>query len=548
MAEYQKSEKSVFVIGHKNPDTDSACSAVAYAYLKNQISEEHFEAKIAGELSEETSFVFDYFNVKPPKHCTDVRVQLKDIELRKMKGVRGDISLKQAWELMRDEKIDTLPVVDENNLLKGLITVKVIATSYMDIHDENILAASKTPFENILNAVGGKFLSLPATSHCCSGKVLVFQQESSFNVEKDDIVLCSCSDETIKNIAQSASLIILCNNHEVSTETVSFAKNKGCGIIKTELDVFTSARFINQSPPISYFMKKDSLVTFSLETTVDDASSVMAQVRHRYFPVLDNDGCYYCMLSRRNLLNKQKKQLILVDHNEKTQAVDGIDEAQILEIVDHHRIGNLETMQPIYFRNYPLGSTATIVAGLFEDTKTEIPPEIAGLLCSAIISDTLMFRSPTCTQKDKETAQKLALIANIQISQFADSMFFAGSNLKNKTAKEVFYSDFKIFTCGDIRFGVGQSNFMTDSAIQNAADLLKPYLETAGKNENVDMIFYMLTNIMEESTTLLFSGNQAQELINHAFGIEGNEPVLLCGVVSRKKQLVPALLNDIQMI
>lgn len=307
------------------------------------------------------------------------------------------------------------------------------------------------------------------------------------------------------------------------------------------------ARLISQSAPVRYFMKKDNLITFNSEDYISDIRGTLAKIRHRDFPVLDRDGHYCGMLSRRSLLAMDNKKLIMVDHNEMSQAVDGIDEAEILEIIDHHRIGSLETTLPVYFRNQPVGCTATIIYEMYQENDVEVEPAIAGLLCSAIISDTLMFRSPTCTAKDKKTAEILAQIAGIDIQDHAEKMFRAGSSLADKTPEEIFYQDFKTFSINDVSFGVGQINAMTREELAEIKERIKPYMEASLGKMSVNMAFFMLTDIIGESTELLFVGNNAEELIENAFNVslEGDS-FRLDGVISRKKQLIPSLMSTIQ--
>ncbi|MEG2144590.1 MAG: putative manganese-dependent inorganic diphosphatase, partial [Oscillospiraceae bacterium] len=328
MPEYSEVEKKIFVIGHKNPDTDSICSAIAYAGLKNETEENVYIPARAGDITGETKFVLDYFGVPTPRLCTDVGIQLKDIELRKMGGVSGDISLKEAWNLMRDAKIDTLPIVNHEEKLLGLITVKVIATSYMDIYDNNILALSKTPYTNILKTLDGEMVVGDSEDFVENGNIIIAAANPDVLenvIKKGDIVILGNRYEAqLCSIEMEAGTLIVCMDAIVSKTIKALAKARGCRIIKTPYDTYMAARLISQSAPISYFMKKDGLVSFNLNTSVDSASAVMASERHRYFPVLDMDGNYFAMLSRRNLLNKKPKQLILVDHNEKTQAANGI--------------------------------------------------------------------------------------------------------------------------------------------------------------------------------------------------------------------------------
>ena len=318
-------------------------------------------------------------------------------------------------------------------------------------------------------------------------------------------------------------------------------------IIQSSLDTFTVARLINQSIPVKHIMKKDNLITFQTDDFTDHIKDIMVQNRHRAFPVVNKHGKYIGTVSRRNLLGMKKKQLILVDHNEKTQAVDNIDAAEVLEIIDHHRLGSLETLQPIMFRNQPVGCTTTIMYQMYTEKALEISPAIAGLLCSAIISDTLMFRSPTCTSSDKMAAGALALIAGINIEEHAKEMFTAGSNLKGKTTEVIFYQDFKRFTSDKLNFGVGQISSMNAEELEDLKQRLIPFMEhECGKN-GISMVFFMLTNILEESSEVICYGEGSCRLVEESFDVkESQGGYVLPGVVSRKKQLIPAFIGTLQ--
>ena len=342
----------------------------------------------------------------------------------------------------------------------------------------------------------------------------------------------------------SAGCIVVCEGAEVSRTIKRLAEEKGCTVIMSPHDTFTVARLINQSMPISYFMKTDGLVTFRMDSLVDQIKDVMAKLRHRDFPILDGRGRYVGMISRRNLMNMRRKQLILVDHNERAQAPDGIDNAEILEIIDHHRIGSLETMAPVFFRNQPLGCTATIIYQFYREAGIEIEPKIAGLLLAAIVSDTLMYRSPTCTAIDRAAAEDLAAIAGIDVKDFAKQMFNAGSDLKTKTPEEIFYQDFKKFNIDETEFGVGQISSMNEEELENLKKKLLPYMEKVAAETELSMIFFMLTNILEESTELIYCGKNAKQLVADGFYTKaGENATVLPGVVSRKKQLIPAFMN-----
>ena len=313
-------------------------------------------------------------------------------------------------------------------------------------------------------------------------------------------------------------------------------------------DTFTIARLINQSIPVRYIMKTDNLVTFSTEDFTDDIQNEMIKHRHRAFPVINKKGKCIGTISRRNFLDMHKKKVALVDHNEKDQAVDNIDKAEIVEIIDHHKLGSLETISPISFRNQPVGCTATILYEMYGEQKLEISPNIAGLLCAAIISDTLMFRSPTCTLSDKMAAGALALIAGINIEQFAREMFKAGSNLKDKSPEEIFYQDYKKFIAEDeISFGVGQISSMDSDELTEIKERLIPFMVSECGRHGVSRVFFMMTNIIEESTELLYYGEGSEEMASTAFHMEPTDGVFdLKGVVSRKKQLIPALMEAAQ--
>ena len=544
-------KKKVWVVGHKNPDTDSICSAIAYAYLKNQADEDKYEPKRAGELNEETKYVLDTFGVKVPGLITDVGAQVKDIEIRKTEGVSGKISLKKAWEMMKEQNVVTLPVTDSRNHLEGLIITADIATSYMDVYDNCILARAKTQYKNIIETLDGKMLCGNEHAYFTGGKVVVGAANPEIMeefLEDDDLVIMGSRYEAqLCAIEANASCIVIAGSPKVSKTIIKLAEEKNCVLITTDYDTYTTARLMNQSIPIKFFMRRDHLITFDTEEYIDDVKEIMSKEKHRDFPVLDEDGKYVGMISRRNLLNMKKKQVILVDHNERSQAVDGIGGADILEIIDHHRIGSLETISPVFFRNQPLGCTATIVYQMYREQNVEITREIAGLLCSAILSDTLMYRSPTCTALDKYVAEELAAMAGIHTEEHAKAMFQAGSDFSSKTPEEIFYQDFKTFSQNGIDFGVGQISAMTQEELEQVKEKLLPYLPQAMNERKIEMVFVMLTNIIEETTYLIGAGEKADELAEKAYHVHKTDAYhVLKGVVSRKKQLIPMLMSVLQ--
>ena len=326
------------------------------------------------------------------------------------------------------------------------------------------------------------------------------------------------------------------------------AEEHQCTVISTPFDTFTASRLINQSMPIGYFMKTKDIISFDIEDYTDDIKDVMASKRHRDFPILDKDGHYKGMISRRNLLGMKRKQVILVDHNERAQAVAGIESAEILEIIDHHRLGSLETISPVFFRNQPLGCTGTIIYQMYRESGAEIGPEVAGLLCSAIVSDTLLYRSPTCTEVDRQAAETLASIAGIDTKQLAREMFAAGSDLKQKTEKDIFYQDYKVFDMDGTTVGISQISSMDEEELEDLRGRMIPFLEQMKAKHKVDLLFFMLTSILDESTEVLCDSISGGQLLEQAFpGCRPqNQAVVLPGVVSRKKQFVPALMMVLQ--
>ena len=548
----QQTAHKVVVIGHRNPDTDSICSAIAYAELKNKTSDLVCEARRAGKMNQETEFVLKKFGVTPPRMCTDVNPKIRDVDYRQVPGIPGSTSLRKAWEIMRDQKIDTLPVTSEDDELQGVITVKDIATANMDLFDTGILAKSRTSYRNILETLGATMVVGSEDAECTTGHIRIGTATPEMlesSMEKGDIVILTNRYESqLCAIEKEASLIIICNGAKVGRTIQHIAAETGVAIMSAPCDTYAAAKLISQCAPISYYMTRDDIMKFTLVTPVADVTRVMAKVRHRYFPILDADGKYCGMISRRNIINLRKRRIILVDHNEATQAVEGFDQAEILEIIDHHRIGSLETSGPVYFRNQPVGCTATIITQMYDENGMEIPPQIAGLLLAAILSDTLVFRSPTCTPLDEALAKRLAKIAGVDIDEFASEMFEAGEKLDGKTAEEVFLQDFKVFMCGDIRFGVAQGSYMTRKNLLAAEALLQPYLEEARNKQNVEDIYMLLTDVPKEESVVISDGRYASEVLSDGFETQPAEDgsFTLPGVVSRKKQFIPALMTAYQ--
>ena len=538
-----KTAHKVVVIGHRNPDTDSICSAIAYAELKNKTSDLVCEPRRAGKMNQETEFVLKKFGVKPPRMCTDVNPKIRDVDYREMPGIPGSTSLRKAWEIMRDQQIDTLPITSADNELEGIITVKDIATANMDVFDTGVLATSRTTYKNILETLGGTMVVGNENAVCTTGHIKIGTATPEMlenNVEKGDIVILTNRYESqLCAIEKEASLLIICNGAKVGRTIQRIAEEMGVAIMSAPVDTYAAGKLISQCAPISYYMTRSDIMKFTLVTPVADVTRVMAKVRHRYFPILDEDGKYCGMVSRRNIIALRKRRIILVDHNEATQAVEGFDQAEILEIIDHHRIGSLETSGPVYFRNQPVGCTATIITQMYDENGMEIPPQIAGLLLAAIVSDTVMFKSPTCTKRDIAMAERLARIANISLKELGN-LLFAASSAGDKSAEDLCFADFKEFHIADHYLGVGQVTSLDSAAVLERKDELLAVMATKLEQQHYDMIALMVTDVLMEGTSLLYIGND--DTIRTAFSVEPKDStVFLPGVMSRKKQIIPML-------
>ena len=544
--------KKVYVVGHKNPDTDSICSAIAYANLKMQIAGDkyRFVPMRAGMLNEETQYVLERFGVEAPKLLGNVHLRVQDVDVNRMEGISSNMSIKEAWALMKERNVYTVAVTRDEKL-EGVISTQNIAMSYMDVYDNEILAKARTQYQNIVDALDGEVVTGNPHAYFIKGKVAVAASSPDMMesyIEKDDLVILGNRYESqLCAIEMDASCLVICQGAQVSKTIKKLAEERDIVVITTPHDTFTVSRLINQSIPVKYFMDKDGLTIFNTTDYVENIKDIMTKKRTRDFPVIDKEGKFYGFISSRRLMDADKRRVILVDHNEKTQAVDGIDEAEILEIIDHHRLGSLETVGPVYFRNQPVGCTATIVYDMYKEKGIVPDKTMASLLCSAIISDTLLFRSPTCTWLDRAAGGELAKIAGIDMEELADRMFQAGSNLRGKSAEEICFQDFKHFTVGDVKFGVGQINSMNAEELSEIKERLLPYLEKVANTHRLDMVYFMLTNIVEESTELLCYGKRAKEQVIEAFDLPADtEDIHLEGVVSRKKQLIPTFVIHLQ--
>ncbi len=542
----------IHVIGHQHPDTDSICAAITYANLKNQIEGKSVCVPCrAGNLNRETEFVLDHFKVPVPRLLMDVSPQIRDIDIREIDGVNGEMTLRRAWMAMRDEKIDTLCVLDEEKHLQGVITVKDIATANMDSLDPYVLSKTHTSYKNIMETLDAAVVVGSVEDKFAEGRIIIGSGNAEAverAVSKGDIVIvANRSESQLAAIEMEAGCIIVCANAKLSRTVCMLAEEKDVVVLTTPNSTYVAGQMISQAAPIGFYMTKEGLLNFTPDTSVEQASKIMASVRYRYFPVLDADGHYMGVVSRRNMMNLHRKQVIMVDHNEMSQAVEGMNEAEIEEIIDHHRIGGTVTDGPVHFRNEPVGCTCTIIYAMYQENNIKPDKKMAGLMLSAILSDTLMFRSPTCTMLDKNAAKELAEIAGVEIEEYGDAMFGAGGDVTGKSAEDIFNADYKVFGTGDIQFGVGQGSYMTAKNRKASEKLVGPYLPTAREKQGLRFVFYMFTDVRSSTTELLMDGADADKVIKKAFNVEVTDGMaVLPGVVSRKKQMIPALLAAIK--
>lgn len=534
----------IYIFGHKNPDTDSICSAIAYAEFKRKLGYNAVPKRL-GEINRETEFVLNYFQVSVPEKLETVKTQVCDLNLDIVNPASPDISIKTAWMIMKKHNIKTLPVVDENERLLGVVTLSDITKRYMDILENNLIASCNTSLMNIVETLNGKVIVGDNNNFKVTGKVSIAamtpEKMESF-IEKGDLVICgNLKESQIQAIQLGANVIVITGGSQVDKEVIELAKEKECVVLVTPTDTFTTARLINQSIHIGYIMTTDDIVTFHIDDFIEEIKDRMLQTRFRNYPIIDEFNKVKGLVARYHLISQRRKKVILVDHNEKSQTVNGIEEADILEIIDHHRVGDIQSNKPIFFKNEPVGSTATIIANIYFDNGIRPSKNIAGILCAAIISDTLNFKSPTCTYVDKVIAEKLSEIANIDIEEFTYAMFKAGTSLQGRKPAEIFYQDFKEFQLGNYKIGIAQINTMDRDSLTEIKENLLLFMKDICENKNYNILILLVTDILEEGSELLFVGSD-KALISKAFNVsaDGNS-VYLPGVVSRKKQVVPPL-------
>lgn len=543
---------TIYIFGHKNPDTDSVCASIAYAEFKNKTGNQNALPVRLGDINRETQFVLDYFKVKTPEYMETVKTQISDLNIDIPAPISPEISLKTAWSIMKKINARTIPVVDENNKLTGIVSLSNLTSTYMDIWDNNIVAKSQTSIENILDTLSGNYLYIPEFRPKFTGKIVTAAmdpKDAKEIIDEGDIVICGNREDAQKTALKCrASLMVVTGSHSVSDEILEAAKKEKCIIISTPYDTFTASRLILQSIPVEYVMTKNNLIFFKEDDYVEEIKDIMLKTRYRSYPVVDQDNKVLGSISRYHLISKNRKKIILVDHNEKTQSVLGIEDAEVLEIIDHHRVASIETGLPIFFRNEAVGSTSTIIANIFFENGIRPSKKTAGLMAAAIISDTLLFKSPTSTTIDKITLERLAEIADINVQEFANNMFKAGTSLKGKTVDEVFHQDLKVYNVLGYKIGVSQVGTMDIEGFSPMKEEMLKLMELESKHSSFNLLMLMLTDIINDGSVILAVGPD-KDLVSKTFNVDtSGSSVYLPGILSRKKQVIPQITNTITNI
>ena len=536
----------VYVSGHRNPDTDSICSAIAYSYLLNATNKYNAVPVRLGEINRETEYVLKRFGVEHPVLLKTVKQKVEDLNYDKVTVFSKDLTLKTAWFLLKQQNLKSAPILDEHGQLLGLLSTSNIIEGYMDQWDSEVLKKAKTPVENVIDTLEANVIYLNESLKVVEGDIHIAAMsgsEAKKRIHENDVVIVGGdrSDDLEELISVKPSLIVLTGSLTADENVVKKCEEQGISIISTPFNTYQTSQQIVQAIPVEYVMIKGDIKTFSTDDTLDYMKEVMSETRYRGYPVIDLNNRCVGSISRFALLKGLRKKVILVDHNERGQSIPGIEEADILEIVDHHRVADIQTVGPLLFRGEPLGSTATIVTKMFEEQDVEMPSHIAGLLLGAVVSDTLLFKSPTCTPVDTKIAKKLAEIAGVDIQEFAMEMFKAGTSLVGKTVDEIFNQDFKKFSFDNLQVGVAQVNSMDiEGFLPYKKDMLD-YMNKFAEDNNLEFTLLLLTDIINANSEI-FVGGPRPELVEKAFNVQlTDRQGTLEGVISRKKQVVPAI-------
>lgn len=542
--------KPIYVIGHRNPDTDSICSSLAYAALKQALGQDAVAAR-TGQVNAETKYALEYFGVEAPMFLSDLYPRVKDVMLDSDTIVRETDTLRELGKIMQEKSLRSVPVTDEEGLLAGIVTVSDLAQRYFEEINMQNLDKAGVYLRAVIASIEGKVLASADEDTLVKGTVRIASSSrhtAAKLIQPGDVVLVGEGryDSMMEILEHEIACLIMTDEGNVPDDILAKARAKHILLAVTAHDAYTAARLINQCVPVGYIMKK-SMISFGQQQLLSDIKGTIASTNFRNYPVVEN-GRLIGLVSRDNLMVPEPEQVILVDHNERGQAIEGIENARIVEIIDHHRLGGMQTGEPIYIREEPVGCTATIIANMYWQNNVEITAPIAGLLLSAIISDTVLFKSPTCTAYDMKTAERLAGIAGVKMVQYGMDMLKAGSGIGDMSPIEIVKNDMKEFQFGDYHVLISQISVMGYEEIMALKDRLLESMSAVSEQENFDLMLLMVTNILEESTELLYVGSP-KTLIGDAFkkDASGNS-IYLPGVMSRKKQIIPPMSEAVRRL
>ena len=530
----------IYVFGHRNPDTDSVVAAMSYAALRNALGDQEYVAARLGHLNDETAFLLDKFGFKPPMFLRTVRTQVHDLDYDRPPLIASAVPVSHAWEMLKDVSVSAIPVTDESGHLYGMITAGNIAES--DMESIQHPQVSNVPIFNLLSALEGRvindaedvfdqisgevIIALPTAGDCLKG------------MKPGSIVICGQQPEVLEEALKlHASCVILCQSD--LAEKYRDTHSATC-IIATPCDAYRAARMLYQAIPVGRIAQTKNVVFFHLDDYIDDVRDTVLQSRYRSYPILDAEEKVVGTLSRYHLIRPRRKRVVLVDHNETAQSVPGLEQAEIMEIIDHHRLADVQTGNPVFMRNEPVGSTTTIIATMYQERGLMPSEKLAGLMASAVVSDTVMFKSPTCTPRDRRIAERLARIAGIDLDELGREIFSASVSA-DKSAEELLNTDFKEFHIAGHDLGIGQITCLdVDKVLARLPELL-PAMEKMKNEHHYDLQLLLLTDVLREGTELIFLGDE--DVIRMAFSVQDikDHHVFLPHVVSRKKQIVPAL-------
>lgn len=541
--------KKTYVFGHQNPDTDSICSAIAYAYYKRCLGDTNVVAARLGALNRESNFALNKFNIKPPIIVHHIKPQVLDMNYYKVRPVYTGDSVKKAWTVMGESGKGIVPVLHQDHSLAGVVTLTDIAKSYLELTENTVLRETRTPFVNILSVLNGKIIYGEYPEPYVQGDIYTIAEiQDDSRLNNTDIILTGNNPRLIEEAVNTGAGCVIVTGVDIEHINVLIPKNATCAVVCVPDCFSTVIKMINQSTPIKNIMGKNELIFFETEDTIDEVKEIMLKSSFRHFPILNKDAEVAGLISKRHILDIQKKKVILVDHNENSQSALGIDQAEILEIIDHHRVANIDTQTPVFLRVEPVGCTCTIIAKMFNEANIMPPREIAGLMLSAILSDTLCFKSPTCTPEDIKVANRLAKIAEVDIMAYGEELISIGGALDKIPISEILEGDVKTFSLGEYKTLISQVNTTSLKSLEKIQHNLVQEMNAIQLKNQVDLVILIVTDILLGGSEIIAVGPQ-KKLAEKAFGIAPDKnSVYLEDVCSRKKQIIPQLTTAIQNI